>query len=296
MEKNVLLIINPNSGDGEAKHWLYDMTEALLSRYLFVTVYFSKCRGDILRTVADRAKDFDAVICCGGDGTLNETVSGIEKSGLRLPLGYIPTGTVNDFASSHGIPKGIRGAIDKICTGEPHPYDIGLLGDRPFSYVAAFGAFTDVAYLTPQISKAAFGKAAYFAEGVKRILSLAPISAEITADGQKISGEFLFGMAANAKTVGGFRFFDGETAAQLCDGKLELVLIRYPKNPMLFQETLMGLLNPKIQSDTVIRLTAEDFTFHFPNGAVSWTMDGEFGGDYDTVRIRCVRERILVIE
>ncbi len=296
MEKNVLLIINPNSGDGEAKNWLYDMAAAFLSRYELVTVYVSKCRGDIIRTVKEKAGDYDAVICCGGDGTLNETITGICKSGKDIPLGYIPTGTVNDFATSHGIPKGIRGAIDKIVSGAPRRYDIGLLGDHPFSYVAAFGAFTDVAYLTPQGSKASFGKAAYFAEGMKRLLSLSPIRARITADGKELRGDFIYGMVANAKTVGGFHFFDAGRSELLSDGMLDLLLIRYPKTPIAFQETLMGLLNPKIQNDAVIRLHGKEFQFSFPSGKTPWTLDGEFGGDHETVSVQCLPSRIRVIE
>ncbi len=296
MEKNVLLLINPNSGDGESKRFIFDMEDAFLKIFDFVTVYFSKCRGDIARVVREKAGDFDAVICCGGDGTLNETIIGIYESGKTPMLGYIPTGTVNDFASSHGIPKGIKGAIEKIVSGAPREYDIGMLGTRPFSYVAAFGAFTDVAYLTPQMSKASFGKTAYLAEGLKRILTLAPIRAQITAGSEHIEGEFLFGMAANARTVGGFRLFDGNSTEALSDGMLDLLLVRYPRSLIAFQEGLTGLLNPKIQNDAMVRLHGNEFTFSFPDGKTPWTLDGEFGGDHETVTVRCEKRRIRVIE
>ncbi len=296
MEKNVLLILNPKSGDGEAKRWVFDMEEAFLSLFDYVTVYFSKYPGDITRVVREKAGNFDAVICVGGDGTLSETVNGIHQSGSDPMLGYIPTGTVNDFATSHGIPKGIKGAIETIVSGTPAAYDLGLLGDACFSYVAAFGAFTDVAYLTPQLSKAAFGKSAYFAEGMKRILSLTPICASVQTARETVEGSFLFGMVSNSKTVGGFRFFENNTEDDLRDGMLELLLIRYPRTPAAFQDAIFGLLNPKIQNDAVIRMRASEFFFSFPDGKTPWTMDGEFGGDHERITVRCLEKRIRVIE
>ena len=295
MEKNVLLIVNPKSGGGEAKHWIYDITEGLLTRYEFVTVYLSKCAGDIMRVVSERATDFEAVICCGGDGTLNETVNGIVKSDARPMLGYIPMGTVNDFATSHKIPKNIRDAIAKIVSGTPTPYDIGLFGDRAFTYVAAFGAFTDVAYLTPQIAKASLGKTAYIAEAAKRLFSLTPIEATYICDGKETTEKFIYGMVANSKTVGGLHFFEGNSADDLRDGKMEVLLIRYPNTPWQLQEALTGLLTPKVQNDFVHRFQTDEITFRF-TGSAPWTLDGEFGGDHPEVTVRCLSQRIRVIE
>ncbi len=296
MKQRALIIINPRSGDGEAKRWLFDMADAFLKRFEYVTVYLSKCAGDIARVAKEEAGKYDAILCCGGDGTLHETICGIHASGKDPMLGYIPAGTVNDFATSHGIPKSFRGAIDKIAGGTPRAYDVGLLGNDPFVYVAAFGAFTDVAYLTPQQKKNAFGKTAYFTEGMKRISSLAPIRAEIETENGMLTGEFLLGMATNSKTVGGFRFFDGNTEEDLRDGMLELLLIRYPKSPQQLQEAIFGLLNPKMQTDTILRTRGRSFSFFFPDGTTPWTMDGEFGGDRERVTVSCLHERIRVME
>ena len=144
-EKKLLLIINPNSGDGAARRWVYDMINILSAKYPLITVYFSKCTGDIIRAVCEYSEGYDAVVCCGGDGTLNETLNGLISIKSDAELGYIPTGTVNDFAGSHKIPKNIKMAIDKIANGEAHKYDIGRIGDRYISYGAAIGAFTAVA-------------------------------------------------------------------------------------------------------------------------------------------------------
>lgn len=294
-ETNVLLIINPNSGDGEAKRWVYDITAELLARYDFVTIYYSKKAGDITRVVSGKAAGFDAVICVGGDGTLNETIRGILLAGASPALGYIPTGTVNDFATSHKIPKGIKGAIGKLQTAAPVEYDVGLLGDRPFSYVAAFGAFTDVAYLTPQEIKASFGRTAYIAEAAKRLFSLTPIEATFICEGKEVHDRFIYGMVTNSKTVGGIRFFDEESEDKLRDGKLEVTLVRYPDTVARLQGALTGLLSPKVQNEDVYKLTTDAITFRFA-GKAPWTLDGEFGGDYPEVTVRCLYRRIRVLE
>lgn len=290
-----MLIINPNSGDGEAKRWVYDITAGLLTRFDFVTIYFSKQTGDIARVVSEKSGEYGAVICCGGDGTLNETIRGLYLGGTNPMLGYIPTGTVNDFATSHKIPKGIKGAIEKIVSGTPVEYDVGLLGELPFSYVAAFGAFTDVAYLTPQITKASFGRTAYIAEAAKRLFSLTPIRVSFLYEGQQITDDFIYGMVANSKTVGGIRFFEGNSSDELRDGRLEVMMIRYPDTPGELQQALSGLLTPKIKNDFVYKFSTEEITFRF-EGNAPWTLDGEFGGDYPEVTVKCLPHRIRVIE
>lgn len=294
-EKNVLLIVNPNSGDGEAKRWVYDMAEKLLTVYDFVTVYFSKCAGDIARVAREKSADYDAVVCCGGDGTLNETINGLVEANTFPMLGYIPTGTVNDFATSHKIPKGIKGAIDKIITGTAHEYDVGVLGERCFSYVAAFGAFTDVAYLTPQGSKASFGRTAYIAEAAKRLFSLNPIRTTFEYEGKEMTDDLIYGMVTNSKTVGGIRFFEDSSADRLSDGKLEVLLVRFPNNPVQLQEAISGLLTPRITNDFVYKFSTDAITFRF-DGNAPWTLDGEFGGDYPEITVRCLPRRIRVIE
>ncbi len=296
MPTHALLIVNPNSGNGEAKRWIFDMADTFLKKFDLVTLYFSKGKGDIIRMARENAGSYDAIIAVGGDGTLSETIAGLHESGVETPLGYIPTGTVNDFATSHGIPKNIKGAIDKIAGGTPKAYDIGLLADKPFTYVAAFGAFTDVAYLTPQDLKASFGKTAYIAEGMKRLASLSPITCDVVADDIRISGRFLLGMATNSRTVGGFRFFEGNTENDLRDGLLELLLIRFPETPAALQEAVFGLLNPKAETNSVLRLRGKTFTFAFPEGPTPWTIDGEFGGGHKNVTVSCAPLRIRVIE
>lgn len=293
-EKKLLLIVNPNSGDGMARRWVYDMLEILSARYPLITVYFSKCVGDIIRVTKENAVSFDAVVCCGGDGTLNETINGLIAAGSRAELGYIPTGTVNDFATSHGIPKNIKAAVAKIAAGEPREYDVGVLGERCFSYVGAFGAFTEVSYLTPQVSKASFGKAAYVAEAIKSLPELKAYHAKVTYDGKTEEGDFIYGMFSNSKTVGGIRFFGNSEEHLLSDGFLEMTLVRFPQTLLELQNAVTGLLT-QAPSPSVIRAKIEKAEIVFSE-ETPFTADGEFGGAFTDVTVRNIPHGIRVVE
>jgi len=294
MDGKLLLIINPVSGDGAAKNWAYDMIEILSKRFPIVSVYLSRGVGDIKKTVAERAAEYDAVVVTGGDGSLNELLDGVVKSGASPLLGYVPMGTINDFAGSHGISKNVKTALRQIVHGDEHLYDVGTLGDRAFSYVAAFGAFTDVAYLTPQDMKSSLGKLAYISEATKRLPQLSPIKMTFEVDGRRETDEFIYGMVSNSKTVGGIKFFDVKDDGFLSDGLIEVTLVRFPYNAAALQEDVVGLLDPKKEYRGVIRLRVPNIKFEFENG-VSWTVDGEYGGDYKTVEAGVLHHRIRMI-
>ena len=293
-EKKLLLIINPNSGDGAARRWVYDIINILSAKYPLITVYFSKCTGDIIRAVCEYVGGYDAVVCCGGDGTLNEALNGLLITGSGAELGYIPTGTVNDFASSHGIPKNIKMAIDKIAQGEAHKYDVGKIGDKYFSYVAAFGVFTAVSYQTAQSKKASFGRMAYVAEAAKSLSELKSYQMTIKTSDTEISGEFIYGMFSNSKTVGGIRFFGDNEMDRLRDGMLDVTLVRYPKTAAELQSAVTGLLT-MAESPMVVRLKAEKADIVFDE-EVPFTADGEYGGSYAKVSITYVPNGINIIE
>ena len=294
MQGNVLLVINPVSGDGAAKNWAYDMVEILSRRFPIVSVYLSRGNGDIKKTVAEKAAEYEAVVVTGGDGSLSELLDGIVESGASPLLGYVPMGTINDFAGSHGISKNVKTALRQIVHGEEHVYDVGLLGGRAFSYVAAFGAFTDVAYLTPQDMKSALGKLAYISEATKRLPVLKPIKMTFEVDGRRETDEFIYGMVSNSKTVGSIKFFDYKDDAFLSDGLIEATLVRFPYNAAALQEDVIGLLDPKSECRGVIRLCVPKIKFEFENG-VAWTVDGEYGGEFKTVEAGVLPRRIRMI-
>lgn len=295
MAKRVLLIVNPKSGDGIAVRWVADMVSMLSKKYDFVTVYFSKKQGDILNIASEYSGEYEAMVVVGGDGSLNEAIGGILLSGTDIDLGYVPTGTVNDFATSHGIPKNIKMALEKIAGGEPKKCDVGSLNGRFFSYVAAFGAFTDVAYLTSQKSKETFGKIAYVAEAATRILKLKPIKMTYELDGERISGEYIYGMASNSKTIGGIVFYGSEDEEFLRDGELEITLVKYPFSSSELYAALVGLINPSANTKQVVKFRASSIKFEFEE-ETAFTVDGEFGGSFSSVDIKNIEGALSLIE
>lgn len=295
MAKRVLLIVNPKSGDGIAVRWVADMVSMLSKKYDFVTVYFSKKQGDILNIASGYSGEYEAMVVVGGDGSLNEAIGGILLSGTDIDLGYVPTGTVNDFATSHGIPKNIKMALEKIAGGEPKKCDVGSLNGRFFSYVAAFGAFTDVAYLTSQKSKETFGKIAYVAEAATRILKLKPIKMTYELDGEKVSGEYIYGMASNSKTIGGIVFYGSEGEEFLRDGELEITLVKYPFSSSELSAALVGLINPSANTKQVVKFRASSIKFEFEE-ETPFTVDGEFGGSFSSVDIKNIEGALSLIE
>lgn len=295
MAKRVLLIVNPKSGDGIAVRWVADMVSMLSKKYDFVTVYFSKKQGDILNIASGYSGEYEAMVVVGGDGSLNEAIGGILLSGTDIDLGYVPTGTVNDFATSHGIPKNIKMALEKIADGEPKKCDVGSLNGRFFSYVAAFGAFTDVAYLTSQKSKETFGKIAYVAEAATRILKLKPIKMTYELDGERISGEYIYGMASNSKTIGGIVFYGSEDEEFLRDGELEITLVKYPFSSSELSAALVGLINPSANTKQVVKFRASSIKFEFEE-ETAFTVDGEFGGSFSSVDIKNIEGALSLIE
>ena len=295
MAKRVLLIVNPKSGDGIAVRWVADMVSMLSKKYDFVTVYFSKKQGDILNIASEYSGEYEAMVVVGGDGSLNEAIGGILLSGTDIDLGYVPTGTVNDFATSHGIPKNIKMALEKIAGGEPKKCDVGSLNGRFFSYVAAFGACTEVAYLTSQKSKETFGKIAYVAEAATRILKLKPIKMTYELDGERISGEYIYGMASNSKTIGGIVFYGSEGEEFLRDGELEITLVKYPFSSSELSAALVGLIHPSANTKQLVKFRASSIKFEFEE-ETAFTVDGEFGGSFSSVDIKNIEGALSLIE
>lgn len=295
MATRVLLAVNPKSGDGIAKRWISDMVTVLSEKYDFVTVYFSKKQGDIMNLMLEYSKEYDAAVIVGGDGSFNEALGGLLSSETDISLGYIPTGTVNDFATSHEIPKNIKLALEKTANGSPKRCDVGILNGRFFSYVAAFGAFTDVAYLTSQKSKEAFGKIAYIAEAANRIFALKPIKMTYEKDGERVTGEYIYGMASNSKTIGGIKFFDSAKDDFLRDGELDITLVKYPFSPAELSDAIWGLVNPSANAKQVIKFKAKKIKFEFEE-ETSFTVDGEYGGSFGEVVIENVHNALSLIE
>ena len=275
--KNLLFIFNPHAGKGAIRGHLSGVLDVFTKAGYLATAYPTQGKGDATRIAAELGGSFDRVVCCGGDGTLNETISGLLTVENRPPLGYIPAGTTNDFSRNLGLPKGWTELARTAVTGPIHECDVGSFNHKNFIYVAAFGAFTDVSYDTPQEVKNALGHLAYLLQGVSRLGSLKGYPVTVTHDGGTVEGNFIYGMVSNTVSVGGFRGLPtGEV--KLDDGLFEVLLIRMPKTLAELQSIASSLLQQKSMGNAVISFSTSkvQITSEEP---LPWTLDGEFGGD-----------------
>ena len=209
-------------------------------------------------------------------------------------VGYIPAGTTNDFAYTHKLSKDMVVAAETIVNGVREVVDIGSFNDRYFTYVAGFGAFTDVSYKTPQEMKAILGHPAYLLEGVLSLGDLRPYQMRVELENETLEGEFLLGLISNSERVAGFKGLHGKDVS-INDGLLEVLLIRNPKNPADLSETLMGLLQPDSQSPMVYRAKARSVRLISEN-PLDWVLDGEFGGTQAEVTIQAVPKAVEILK
>lgn len=265
------------------KDCLSDIVDVFVKAGFQVGIYPTQCKLDAKKQVIQCSSQYNMIVCSGGDGTLNEVISGIMQLRERPVLGYIPAGSTNDFATSIRLPKDMREAAKVAVGGIPILVDIGLFNKKYFVYIAAFGAFTDVSYMTPQEMKNALGHPAYIIEALTKLTSLRTHHMKVKYDGGEIEGDFLFGMITNSISVGGFKGITGKNVI-LDDGLFEVTLVKQPKNPLDLQVMLGYLLRLDMKSDSIISIKASKLIFQ-SDKKVPWVLDGEYGGSPKTVKI-----------
>lgn len=295
MNRKMLFIFNPCSGKGQLKNSLYEIIEIFTKGGYDVTVHPTQEKNDAFRTIQMTASQYDAIVVSGGDGTLNEAVRGIMEypPEQRKPIGYIPSGTTNDFASSRGIPKDPVKAAEKIVNGAPTPGDVGMLNGQAFNYVAAFGAFTDVSYDTPQGVKNVLGQAAYVVEGIKRLPNLESIHVRVRGDETEIDDYFCVGCILNSTSMAGISF-DGKYQVELDDGLFEMVLIKMPVTLLQAQEIVWAVLKGEEDTEKFKLIRSSEFEIDFDE-EIKWTLDGEYGGAYKKAEIQVMNQAIEFI-
>ncbi len=291
--KKMLFIYNPNAGTGVLRPKLSDVLDLFTSSGYVVTVYPTQKYHDAVEKVQLCPPDVDLIVCSGGDGTLDEVVTGMQEAGLKMPLGYIPAGTTNDFAASLSIPKDILEAADTAVNGVPFPCDVGMFNDDNFIYIAAFGLFTDVSYETKQSMKNILGHLAYVLEGAKRIFNIPSYRIRVTHDGEEIEDEFIYGMVTNSRSVGGFSGIIG-TDVVFDDGEFEVTLIKTPKNPLELNELLGAIVMKQINPDRMYSFRSGSVRFESME-AIPWTLDGEFGGAHEEVIVRNNKQALSIM-
>lgn len=292
--KKVLLIINPTAGKKKIKFDSFDIPKLFCKNGYAVTALLTAKAGDAAEFVQQYAKGHDVLVCCGGDGTLNEIITGCMQSGCKLPIGYIPAGTTNDMAKTLRLPQSMKKAVSVICKEQPIDQDVGMFNhSKYFSYIASFGAFTKVSYATPQWLKNRFGHMAYVIDGMKSVGDIRPYRLKVKADGLEDEGEFLFGSVTNSRSVGGTLQFKPEDVC-LNDGQFEVLLIRKPNNPLELRSIIYGVLHNKYNKKHILFFHANEVTFEFKK-EIPWTVDGEFAGQVQTVAIENLHNAVKII-
>ena len=274
MNKKNLIIMNPCSGKKKANRFLTDIVDIFTKDGYMNTVLTTLKQGDGTSYVKEYGAEYDLITCIGGDGTFNEVVAGLLENDIDVPIGYIPAGSTNDFASSLELSSGIVKAAKDIVEGEVIPLDIGSFNGRKFSYIASFGAFTQTSYATSQNLKNMLGHLAYVLEGAASIASIRPEHLKIEADGKVYEGDYIFGAISNSTSFGGVLKINPEYV-DMSDGKFELLLVKAPKNPIDLTEIIYMLSNQDYNSGMLTFINADTFKIH-ANEKMAWSLDGEY--------------------
>lgn len=281
--KKMLFVMNAFAGQRRANRYLPEILNLFNRADYEVLVHMTAGPGDACQAVARRARDMDLVVCCGGDGTFNETVSGLLLSGAETPVGYIPAGSTNDFAASLKLPSNALKAAQNIVEGQPVAYDVGKFGDRYFSYVASFGAFTRASYSTPQDIKNALGHTAYVLEGIQELSQLRKEHVRMDIDGRIVEDDFLFGAISNSTSVGGILNLD-PSQVDMRDGLLEILLVRAPRNLAEISECIQALQSQKYNCEMITFCSTPRVTV-YANPDMPWTLDGEREDGHEEVKV-----------
>ncbi len=293
MKRKALIVLNPNSGQKLGKKNLSDILqifcEASWECEVFIT---SKC-GDAKMAVEDRGNRFDTIVCIGGDGTFNEIVSAVVSLRLQISVGYIPSGSTNDFANSLKLPKNMLKAAKNIVNGKVKTFDACEFNGRVFTYVASFGAFTKTSYSTPQNIKNALGHLAYILGGIIEIGKIKPISLKLISDGEEIEGDFIFGAVCNSTSLGGVLNLD-KNVVDMNDGMFEVLLIKSPKNIAELNECIVALTTQNYDNKMLFFKSSSSVEIELPK-RVEWSLDGEYEKGSKHIKINNLKDSIKLI-
>ena len=277
MDKTLLFIVNPRAGKTKSSAPLFDAVATFGRAGYLVRVMLTQAAGDAARFAAQWGGGYALVVCAGGDGTLNETLSGLMQLENRPPVGYLPNGSTNDFAASLRI----------------HPLDLGAHNDRYFSYVASFGAFTKASYSASQETKNALGHFAYILEGIKNLDSLRPYRCGVEADGESFDGDFIFGAVCNSTSLGGLVKLDPKRV-HMDDGMFELILLRMPKTALDLQNLITALNRMDYDYPGVIFRHVRSVTVTTRED-IPWSLDGEYAPSAPRVEIRNLHSAVQLM-
>ena len=292
--KRMLLVVNSYAGMRKIVKYLADVIAIFNRAGYEVLTHMTADTGDAIQVVAEKAGKVDLVVCAGGDGTFNETICGLLKSGADTPVGYIPCGSTNDFATSLRLPTNVLQAAKAIVEGTPSRYDVGIFGQRYFSYVASFGAFTRASYNTPQSIKNALGHTAYLLAGVQELSQIRKTHIRIETEDRVIEDDFIFGAISNSTSVAGILTLD-PNKVDMSDGLFELLLVRAPKDLMELSECILALQSQQYNCAMITFLSAKELTVYADPG-MPWTLDGEKEEGHAQIRVKNLHHAIQLVK
>lgn len=291
--KKLLLIVNPRAGMGKIKNSLLKVIQVLSDAGYEITVKPTNKPLDATKIAASIDGSYSAVVCCGGDGTLNETITGLSMNKNNFVLGYIPCGTLNEWSSGIHIPKNIVKAAEVIANGNSLSIDIGKFDDRFFAYTASFGAFTESSYSASQEVKNVLGQAAYFFEGIKALSNIKPIQLEVETEDKTYSGKYLFGAISNSLSVGGVIKFD-EAKIKMNDGLFEVLLIKNPKNLIELQKIIDAILKKDLENNKYMEFFKVSSLKIKSDSPIDWTLDGEHAVSKTMTNVEIIPNRLKI--
>ncbi len=273
--KKIFLIVNPKSGKLKGKDALFDIINTMSNNNCIVTIKITEKCGDAMNYAKSACDSgiFDRIICCGGDGTLSETVAGVLRSENKTPVGYIPCGSTNDYAKSIGLSSDIAEAAKYACTKEASEIDIGKIDKRYFNYIASFGAFTQASYNAPQSLKNMLGHMAYVLEGIKDLTKIKAVNMKIKTESGSTEGDYIFGAVANSTSIGGIVKLS-DLIVSLNDGEFEVCLVKNPSNPADLVRIIRGALSADFSSPCFEFFKTKSIEFEVPEN-MPWSLDGE---------------------
>lgn len=282
--KKLLFVYNAHAGKAAIRTKLADIIDMMVKRGYQVTIHPTQWSGNATEVITQESAAYDLVVCSGGDGTLDEVVTGMMRVEEKKPIGYIPMGSTNDFANSLKLPKNVLKAAEIALDGRRFACDVGRFNDNSFIYVAAFGIFTEVSYQTNQELKNLLGHAAYILEGAKSLLDIEAYNMRVEYEDVVLEGDFIYGMVSNSISVGGFKQIAGKNVL-LDDGVFEVTLIKRPKNPLELNKIVTSLLTRVDNTDLIYSFKTGQIRF-YTDKEVPWTLDGEYGGAHTQTVIK----------
>ena len=292
--KKMLFVMTPYAGIRRAARYLTEILSVFNRAGYEVIIHMTSATGDAFETVRTRAAGNDIVVCCGGDGTLNETVAGLVEAGLDIPIGYIPSGSTNDFAASLKLTTNTVQAAKDIVEGQPFSYDVGRFGDRYFAYVASFGAFTKSSYATPQYVKNALGHTAYLLESINELSQIRKFHIRMEIGDEVVEDDFLFGAISNSTSVGGILTLD-PNQVDMGDGLFEILLLRAPRNLLEITECITAVQSGRYNDCNMITFCSADKVKIYADPNMPWTLDGEKFDGAAEVQVENIHHAIRLI-